>query len=66
MEGAKQAEVVSKDYQFDKIKPDIERIIDTIVSEKCRNVQYDPRQGQQLSKEIVRKAQDLAGKNFKI
>ena len=70
MEGAKQAEV-SKDYQFEKIKPEIEKIIDTVVSEKCRNIaQYDPKLGQQwsneIAEEIVRKSQDQAGKNFKI
>ena len=70
MEGAKQAEV-SKDYQFEKIKPEIEKIIDTVVSEKCLKIaQYDPKLGQQwsneIAEEIVRKSQDQAGKNFKI
>ena len=70
VESAKQAEV-SKDYQFEKIKPEIEKIIDTVVNEKCLNIgQYDPKLGQQwsneIAEEIVRKSQDQAGKNFKI
>ena len=70
MEAAKHAEV-SKEYQFEKIKPEIEKIIDTVVNDKCRNIpQYDPKLGQQwsneIAEEIVRKSQDQAGKNFKI
>ena len=53
MKGAKQAEV-SKDYQFEKIKPEIVKFINTVVINKCRNIgQYDPKLGQQWSNEIA-------------
>ena len=61
----------AKEYQFETIKGKIEQIIDQVVMDKCKNVaQYDPNKGQQqsneIAEEIVRKAQEYAGKNFKI
>ena len=61
----------SKDYQFDTIKGRIEGIIDQVVQTKCRDITaYDPRQGQawsnDIAEDIVKKSQEVAGKNFKI
>ncbi len=61
----------AKEYHFDSIKGEIEKIIDTVVNEKCKGIaQYEARQGQQwsneIAEEIVRQSQVQAGKNFKI
>ena len=61
----------AKEYQFDTIKLKVEQIIDKVVADKCKNIaQYEPSKGQQqsneIAEEIVRGAQELAGKNFKI
>ena len=63
--------VDSAEYQFDSIKPKIEGIIDTVVNQKCKDiVAYDAKQGQtwsnEIAEEIVRRSQEIAGKNFKV
>ena len=61
----------NSEYQFDSIKAKIEGIIDQVVNAKCKDITaYDAKQGQgwsnEIAEEIVRKSQDIAGKNFKI
>ena len=61
----------SKDYLFENIKVKIEKIIDDSVQLKCSGINsYDPRQGQawsnEIAEDIVKKAQENAGKNFKL
>lgn len=61
----------SREYQFETIKARIEQVIETTVTNKCRLIpSYDPRSGQtwsnEISEEIVRQSQEIAGKNFKI